>query len=188
MDRAQGRVHQRSELPQHPRRRDVAPRDLRLDDDRHARSARATAPARPARAATTSGGHRPGCLSSLGVGGTLEAGGGAASPTTRSCCRARRCRAARRCTSRARRDGGGAGAAFGDGLRCAGGRRAPRHADERRRARRSTRRGAQRLVRVKGGVTAPGVRTYQVWYRNAAAFCTASTFNLTNGWELTWTP
>jgi hypothetical protein len=37
-------------------------------------------------------------------------------------------------------------------------------------------------------VTAPGVRTYQAWYRNAAAFCTASTFNLTNGVQLTWGP
>jgi hypothetical protein len=32
----------------------------------------------------------------------------------------------------------------------------------------------------------PGTRTYQVWYRNAAAFCTISTFNLTNGIELSW--
>jgi hypothetical protein len=37
-------------------------------------------------------------------------------------------------------------------------------------------------------VTAAGTRTYQVWYRNAAAFCTASTFNLTNGWRTTWGP
>ena len=39
-----------------------------------------------------------------------------------------------------------------------------------------------------GNVAAPGLRTYQVWYRNAAAFCTPSTFNLTNGWETTWMP
>jgi len=43
-------------------------------------------------------------------------------------------------------------------------------------------------VSVRGLVAAPGTRTYQVWYRNAAAFCTASTFNLTNGVEATWTP
>jgi hypothetical protein len=43
-------------------------------------------------------------------------------------------------------------------------------------------------VSVKGLVTAPGVRDYQCWYRNAAAFCTPSTFNLTNGLEITWTP
>jgi hypothetical protein len=28
---------------------------------------------------------------------------------------------------------------------------------------------------------------YQLWYRNAAAFCTPSTFNLTNGLDVTWT-
>ncbi len=26
------------------------------------------------------------------------------------------------------------------------------------------------------------------WYRNAAAFCTPSTFNLTNGLSITWVP
>jgi hypothetical protein len=42
-------------------------------------------------------------------------------------------------------------------------------------------------VSVKGNVVAPGTRTYQVWYRNAdPAFCTLSTFNLTNGVEVTW--
>jgi hypothetical protein len=30
------------------------------------------------------------------------------------------------------------------------------------------------------------VRRYQVWYRNAAAFCTPDTYNLTNGFEVTW--
>jgi hypothetical protein len=33
------------------------------------------------------------------------------------------------------------------------------------------------------------IRTYQCWYRNAdPLFCTASTFNLTNGVEVTWIP
>jgi len=27
-----------------------------------------------------------------------------------------------------------------------------------------------------------------VWYRNAAAFCTNSTFNLTNGLNVVWQP
>ncbi len=31
-----------------------------------------------------------------------------------------------------------------------------------------------------------GTRFYQVWYRNAASFCTVSTFNLTNGLEVVW--
>jgi len=37
-------------------------------------------------------------------------------------------------------------------------------------------------------VAAAGTRTYQVWYRNAAAFCLPETFNLTNGVEATWVP
>jgi hypothetical protein len=32
------------------------------------------------------------------------------------------------------------------------------------------------------------VRTYQCWYRNAAAFCQPATFNLTNGIQTTWQP
>jgi hypothetical protein len=43
-------------------------------------------------------------------------------------------------------------------------------------------------VSVRGGVVAPGTRTYQIWYRNAADFCTSDTFNLSNGVQLTWTP
>jgi hypothetical protein len=43
-------------------------------------------------------------------------------------------------------------------------------------------------VSVRGGCAAGDVRTYQVWYRNAAAFCTPSTFNLTNGTQVTWAP
>ena len=46
--------------------------------------------------------------------------------------------------------------------------------------------GAFPSVSVKGLITAPGTRTYQVWYRNAAAFCTASTFNLSNGVSIVW--
>jgi hypothetical protein len=41
---------------------------------------------------------------------------------------------------------------------------------------------------VIGADTAGSVRTYQCWYRNAASFCTPSTFNLTNGWQATWAP
>jgi hypothetical protein len=41
-------------------------------------------------------------------------------------------------------------------------------------------------VSVRGLVVTPGSRTYQIWYRNAAAFCSTSTFNLSNGLEITW--
>ncbi len=41
-------------------------------------------------------------------------------------------------------------------------------------------------VSVRGAVSAPATRTYQVWYRNVAAFCTPSTFNFSNGVEVIW--
>ncbi len=42
-------------------------------------------------------------------------------------------------------------------------------------------------VHVQGGVPfTGGLRTYQVWYRNAAVYCTPSTFNLTNGLIVNW--
>jgi hypothetical protein len=83
---------------------------------------------------------------------------------------------------------GGAGTVFGDGLRCASGTV--------RRLRTVQPSGGQAHVpgasdpslSVMGGITSPGTYEYQVWYRNAAAFCTPSTFNLTNGYEIMWTP
>ena len=83
----------------------------------------------------------------------------------------------------------GFGTVFGDGLRCVqgtvirlgtkinavGGSTFPQVGD-----------GA---ISVRGAIPASGtVRYYQVWYRNAAAFCSASTFNLTNGVGITWAP
>ncbi|MCY2959287.1 MAG: hypothetical protein NTY35_03900 [Planctomycetota bacterium] len=81
----------------------------------------------------------------------------------------------------------GLGAVFGDGLRCVSG-------------------GVIRLGTkfASGGTSSyPGVgdpsvsargliplgggtRHYQAWYRNAAAFCTPSTFNLSNGLQIDW--
>jgi hypothetical protein len=82
----------------------------------------------------------------------------------------------------------GAGALFGDGLRCASGTVV-------RLGTKSNIGGASQYpvtgdqtVSVRGVVPAGATRNYQVWYRNAAAFCTASTFNLTNGYSITWGP
>jgi hypothetical protein len=43
-------------------------------------------------------------------------------------------------------------------------------------------------VSVRGMVPPGSVRYYQAHYRNAAAFCTASTFNLTNAMRVNWIP
>ncbi|MCY2961408.1 MAG: hypothetical protein NTY35_14690 [Planctomycetota bacterium] len=85
--------------------------------------------------------------------------------------------------------GGGNGVAFGDGLRCAGGSVL--------RLGVTTNAGggsqypglADLPISIRGAIPqGGGVREYQVWYRNAAAFCTASTFNLSNGLEVVWLP
>ncbi|MCY2961521.1 MAG: calcium-binding protein [Planctomycetota bacterium] len=84
------------------------------------------------------------------------------------------------------RQSGGIGVAFGDGLRCVGGTI----------FRLGTKTNASNAsqfpevgdasVSVRGGIQAGDVRTYQVWYRNAAVFCMMSTFNLTNGVQVVW--
>jgi len=81
---------------------------------------------------------------------------------------------------------GGLGAVFGDGLRCAGGAVI-------RLGTKTNASGASQfpvagdpLISVRGVVVAGDQRVYQVWYRNAASFCTADTFNLTNGVRVTW--
>ncbi len=83
---------------------------------------------------------------------------------------------------------GGLGVTFGDGLRCAGGS-ILRLKTLNNMAGTSHFPGPGDVsVSVRGGVVAVGSRTYQVWYRNAAAFCTVSTFNLSNGLQLDWQP
>ena len=82
---------------------------------------------------------------------------------------------------------GGAGAVFGDGLRCVTGQMvrllvAPVGGPL---ARVPAVGGTP--ISVLGGVSAGDVRHYQAWYRDAAAYCTAATFNLTNGVAVTWT-
>lgn len=84
--------------------------------------------------------------------------------------------------------GAGLGLVFGDGLRCAGGAvtrlgtkvnvaNASQYPE-----------GGDLSVSVRGLVTTSGTRTYQIWYRNAASFCTVDTFNLSNGLTATWVP
>jgi hypothetical protein len=83
---------------------------------------------------------------------------------------------------------GGLGTAFGDGLRCAGGSVIRLGTKTNAGGASQYPTGADPTIAVKGMNAAGDVRMYQVWYRNAAAFCTASTFNLTNGLQVTWSP
>ncbi len=83
---------------------------------------------------------------------------------------------------------GGAGTAFGDGLRCAGGaliRLQVRFAD-------ATGESSTTVdVATKGAVSAGDTRRYQLWYRtttNPPCGVGVNDFNLTNGYEIDWLP
>jgi hypothetical protein len=82
----------------------------------------------------------------------------------------------------------GAGTAFGDGLRCASGSIIRLGTKVNAGGTSSYPSAGDALISVKGANSAGAVRDYQCWYRNAAAFCTSATFNLTNGLEVTWAP
>jgi len=124
-----------------------------------------------------------GCLHSLGAGGTLSAQGRASlsSDTVVLAGSAMPDSSALYFQGTARTN-----VVFGDGFLCAAGTLV-------RLATKTNVAGASRYpdtgdssISVQGGIANPGTRDYQVWYRNAATFCTPSTFNLTNGWEITW--
>lgn len=86
--------------------------------------------------------------------------------------------------------GNGAGLVFGDGLRCAGGSviRLGAKLPASNFAQYSS--ASDTPISVKGMVPSLGAtRSYQVWYRNPdPSWCTSGTFNLSNGWTVTWTP
>ena len=79
---------------------------------------------------------------------------------------------------------GGQGTYFGDGLRCVGG------SVIRLEVRFSSAGNSQTTIPIadKGGVSAGDLRRYQHWYRDTDSTPCGSGFNLTNGYELTWTP
>jgi hypothetical protein len=84
---------------------------------------------------------------------------------------------------------GGLGVTFGDGLRCAGGTIVRLGTKTNVAGASQYPSGNDQPISVRGQIPpAGGVRTYQAWYRNAAPYCTPSTFNLTNGLQVTWVP
>ncbi len=136
---------------------------------------------------SSTAGAQAGCLSSLGTGGVLVATGVASvAADTLVLTGSGMPNSSALFFQGTSQSASGAGTVFGDGLRCAagsvirlgtklnaaGGSQYPAVGDP--------------PVSVRGADAAGNVRTYQVWYRNAAAYCTVSTFNLTNGWQLAW--
>jgi hypothetical protein len=83
---------------------------------------------------------------------------------------------------------GGNGVVFGDGLRCVGGNVIRLGTKTNFLGSSSYPTPGDLPVSVRGTNTAGTVRDYQCWYRNAAAFCTASTYNLTNSIGFAWVP
>jgi hypothetical protein len=83
---------------------------------------------------------------------------------------------------------GGAGALFGDGLLCVGGSLVRLKTTLNVAGDSQYPAPGDPPVSVRGLVGAPGIRTYQVSYRDAAGFCTPFTFNLTNGVQVAWAP
>lgn len=134
-------------------------------------------------------GNNEGCLSSLGTGGKLTATGTASlSADSVTLLGTQMPNSSALYFQGTTQQNAGAGAAFGDGKRCAGGSTVRLKTVQNVSGASQYPQAGDPPVSVKGLVTAPGIRTYQVWYRNAAAFCTAATFNLTNGLEITWAP
>jgi len=131
-----------------------------------------------------------GCLHSLGTGGVLAATGtpsvsadtlvlaGSAMPSSSALY-----------FQGTAQQSAGAGVAFGDGLRCASGTILRLGTKQNSAGTSQYPVLGDLTVSVRGALPPTGgTRTYQVWYRNAAAFCTSSTFNLTNGVIVVWTP
>ncbi len=130
-----------------------------------------------------------GCLNSLGLGGKLVAAGEASIGFDQlSLSGSRMPSSSALYFQGTTTANGGSGTVFGDGLRCAAGA-VIRLATKSNVAGQSAYPSAgDPPISVRGLVTSPGARTYQVWYRNSAAFCSTSTFNLTNGWRTVWAP
>jgi len=128
-----------------------------------------------------------GCLNSLGMGGKLRAEGVASlSNDTLVLLGSQMPNSSALFFQGTLHHNGGNGASFGDGKRCAGG-------TVTRLGEKNNVMGASHYpspgnapISVQGSVTSPGTRTYQVWYRNAANYCTAATYNMTNGVEVIW--
>jgi hypothetical protein len=82
----------------------------------------------------------------------------------------------------------GAGRALGDGLTCTGGALVRLKTQTIASGGASYPGAGDSAVSTSGLVQAPGTRTYQVMYRDVAAYCTPDTFNFTNAVQVGWLP
>lgn len=83
--------------------------------------------------------------------------------------------------------GNSTGVSFGDGLRCVSGTVVRIGTKTASSGNAVYPQAGDVPISVRGLVPAVGAqRAYQAWYRNAASFCTASTFNTSSGVRVTW--
>lgn len=82
----------------------------------------------------------------------------------------------------------GAGMVFGDGLLCVGGALIRIGVKFNVLGKSVYPTGSDPLLSTMGALAPGDTRDYQAWYRDSAAYCTISTFNLTNAVEITWVP
>jgi hypothetical protein len=140
---------------------------------------------------SSSVGSNSGCLNSTGVGGQLTSTGVAAIGADTFTLNGANLPGATTGLffQGSAQQSAGAGLAFGDGLRCVSGTVIRLGTKVAVAGALSYPVGADPTVSVKGLVTTPGAtNTYQIWYRNAAAYCTPQTFNLSNGLSVVWMP
>jgi hypothetical protein len=134
-------------------------------------------------------GANAGCLNSLGLGGTLSrAGTASVSADTLVLSGASMPDSSALYFQGTAQSNGGLGTVFGDGLRCAGGSVIRLGTKANLLGTSQYPVAGDQPVSVRGADAAGDVRTYQVWYRNAAAFCNPETFNLTSAWQIVWQP
>jgi hypothetical protein len=131
-------------------------------------------------------GESEGCLNSLGTGARLRAYGNASiANDTLVMHHSRGTDSSVLLFQGAAAAGGGAGVPFGDGLRCV-------TSQVQRLGTKTACFGQQVWPDIGetrlGAFATAGTIFYQTWYRNAAAFCTASTFNLSNAVQVNWAP
>jgi choice-of-anchor B domain-containing protein len=86
-------------------------------------------------------------------------------------------------------DSAGLGTPLGDGLRCIAGSSVRLGVKSNVSGSSSFPGVADPRISVLGGLSAGATRYYHIWYRdNSPSFCTASTFNYSNGLTVTWAP
>lgn len=83
---------------------------------------------------------------------------------------------------------GGAGVTFGDGLRCAGGTVVRLATRTNALGTSQVPSGGSSAISLLGGAASGHVRVFQVWYRDAATFCTPAVHDMTNAVRITWRP